>query len=178
MCIYQIGKRIKCGHYAATCQLVDSQQNIALFLLDTYLDKRYQMNKTDSNKGGYLHSDLRRKLNRDFDKDPEFDCIREQLVPFHNGDQVRIPVVEELFRINNWFEPFSVNQWPLQRERDPTELTTVKSNGMFTEGWLQNKCIGDKTSFACTEWNNADCGLGMIASFYYGVRPVFQLRMK
>lgn len=47
----QIGDRIQIGHYTATCQ--------ALFLLDQYLDKAMQMNKKNTNKGGYQESDLR-----------------------------------------------------------------------------------------------------------------------
>jgi hypothetical protein len=39
----KVGDRIRVGHYTATCQEITPKG--ALFLLDQYLDKAYQMNR-------------------------------------------------------------------------------------------------------------------------------------
>ena len=58
----QIGDRIQVGHYTATCQKLPGE-GLALFYLDQHLDKAMQMNKRNTNKGGYDASDLRKELN-------------------------------------------------------------------------------------------------------------------
>ena len=58
----QIGDRIEVGHYTATCQKLVGE-GLALFLLDQYLDKPMQMNRKNTNAGGYDGSDLRKELN-------------------------------------------------------------------------------------------------------------------
>ena len=59
----KIGDRIRVGHYTATCQ--DITPKGALFLFDQYLDRAYQMNRANTNKGGYPESDLRKALQSD-----------------------------------------------------------------------------------------------------------------
>ena len=46
----KVGDRIHVDHYTATCQEITPKG--ALFLLDQYLDKAYQMNPANTNEGG------------------------------------------------------------------------------------------------------------------------------
>lgn len=83
----QIGDRIEVGRYTATCQALPGE-GLALFLLDQYLDKAMQMNRKNTNVGGYAASDLRKELNtgKILDVFAPLD-----LVPFENGDLLRLP---------------------------------------------------------------------------------------
>ena len=90
----QIGDRIHVDHYTATCQEITPKG--ALFLMDQYLDKPMVMNRNNSNKGGYAESVLRKALQSE-DILKIFSCIREWMVPFDNGDLLRIPFAGELF---------------------------------------------------------------------------------
>ncbi|MCI6172651.1 MAG: hypothetical protein MR671_00080 [Clostridiales bacterium] len=112
----QIGDKIRVDHYMATCQTVTPQG--AIFLLDQYLDKAYQMNWKNTNKGGYDESDLRKALQSDEVLDI-FAGIRDYMVPFDNGDLLRIPFAGELFgdKLPEWCGPDGHEQWPLMRDR-------------------------------------------------------------
>jgi hypothetical protein len=90
-----IGDQIAIGHYTATCQKVSEEG--ALFFMDQYDDDPQRMNDENTNEGGYEKSDMRRRINseeslKDFPED-----IRSRLVPFENGDLIRIPTVCEMF---------------------------------------------------------------------------------
>jgi hypothetical protein len=114
----QIGDRIEVGHYTATCRKLVGE-GLALFLLDQYLDKSMQMNRKNTNVGGYNGSDLRKELNSGKILD-EFPPL--ELVPFENGDLLRLPFYGELFGHDDWYnsgavEPDNCEQWPLMKER-------------------------------------------------------------
>ncbi|MSS16125.1 hypothetical protein [Porcincola intestinalis] len=164
----EVGDRIHVAHYTATCQEITPKG--ALFLMDQYLDKRMPMNKKNTNKGGYAKSDLRRAL-QSVDVLKLFSGIREWMVPFDNGDLLRIPFAGELFdKLPSWCEPDDHEQWPLMRDR---RNRLASRCGEYEWGWLQNK---DKTSstFFCSVYNGGDVG-GWSASNFIGVRPVFQI---
>ena len=135
----QIGDRIHVDHYTATCQEITPKG--ALFLMDQYLDKPMVMNRNNSNKGGYEESDLRRALQSE-DVLKLFSGIREWMVPFDNGDLLRIPFVGEIFgdKLPEWCEPDGHEQWTLMRDR---QNRLALRYGDAEWGWLQNK---DKTS--------------------------------
>lgn len=90
----RIGDQIHVSHYTATCQEITSIA--AIFLLDQYLDKPMVMNRMDTNKGGYEESDLRETL-RSKEILDIFKDIRDYMVPFENGDLLRLPFASELF---------------------------------------------------------------------------------
>ena len=166
---YQIGDQIKAGKYTATCQKVTEQG--ALFLLDQYLDKPYQMNIKWTNKGGYEASELRKNLNADFAADPEFDGIRDALALFENGDLVRIPTVGEFFGKDDFYEMDDAEQWPLMKDR--RNRIAIREGETYEWGWLQNKVKESAARFAGV----GDCGNTAYygASRSYGVRPVLLL---
>lgn len=161
----KVGDQIKVGKYTATCQKVIDKG--AIFMLDQYLDKAYRMNsepisndKAFNFKGNiYMLSELRRELLKDFKVDPEFIDILDHIVPFYNGDIVRIPSVDEMFG----------GDWELMTVR---KNRIADRNGDDNEwGWLCNKNSDSFIFFDAV----TSCGTAFrdSASNYYGVRPVF-----
>lgn len=94
----KVGDQIRVGHYTATCQ--KATQDGWIFMLDQYLDEPMQMkNDEDTNDGGYEASDLRKRLNS-AEILAEFSGI--ELIPFRNGDLLRIPYYGEMFGHDDW----------------------------------------------------------------------------
>ena len=145
----QIGDQIRVGHYTATCQEITSIA--AIFLLDQYLDKPMVMNVVDTNNGGYEESDLRKALQSDEVLDI-FADIRDRMIPFENGDLLRIPFAGELFdKLPSWC---GKPEW----------------------GWLQNKRKDSATNFCFV--GSSGYADNLIASAILGVRPVFKISMR
>ena len=162
----KIGDRIQVGHYTATCQEITPKG--AIFLLDQYLDKAYPMNLNNTNKGGYAESDLRKALQSDEVLDI-FADIRDCMVPFKNGDLLRIPFAGELFdKLPSRCKPDGHEQWPLMQDR---RNRLASRRGDYEWGWLRNKVKSSSTYFCTVD------GLGYAgswnASLVFGVRPVF-----
>ena len=158
----QIGDQIQLGKYTATCQKVTDGK--ALFLLDQYLDKPYAMNATNTNKGGYGASDLRAEF-KNIILDPNFDSIRSFLVPFENGDFMRLPTVGEMFGHND------AQQWELMKDR--RNRIALREGDEYEWGWLQNEVKESAAHFALVPWDGCSGYLGAAASL--GVRPTLQL---
>lgn len=166
----QIGDRIQVGHYTATCQKLPGE-GLALFYLDQYLDKAMQMNKRNTNKGGYDASDLRKELNTGKILD-EFAPL--ELVPFENGDLLRLPFYGEMFGHDDWYnsgavEPDNCEQWPLMKER--ANRIAERKGESYEWGWLQNKYVRSATHFygVCDDGHAGCWGCGG----HLGVRPAF-----
>ena len=164
----KVGDRIHVDHYTATCQTVTPKG--ALFFLDQYLDEAFPMNWDDTNKGGYEKSDLRKALRSD-EVLNIFAGIRDYMVPFGNGDLLRIPFAGELFdKLPDWCEPDGHEQWPLMT--DAHNRTALRC-GDPEWGWLANTFRDTSTGFCyvsvyggASDW---------LASDAIGVRPVFQI---
>ena len=167
---FKIGDQIHVGHYTATCQEIT--QITAIFLLDQYLDKPMEMNAVDTNNGGYLESDLRKRLQSNEDIDV-FKGIRYRMVPFENGDLLRIPFAGEIFgaELPEWWEADNHKQWPLMEDR---RNRLASRQGKYEWGWLQNKVKTSSTEFCFIDAGGSD-GWHSIASVVLGVRPVFQI---
>ena len=163
----QIGDRIHIGHYTATCQEITPKG--ALFLLDQYLDEAYPMNRKNTNKGGYEESDLRETL-RSKEILDLFDDWGDRMVPFDNGDLLRIPFFGEIFGQGDaeYFEPGGCRQWGLMKDRK--NRIAFRQN-CWEWGWLQNKRKGSVTNFCIV--NDFGLAYGWSASNVLGVRPVF-----
>ena len=163
----QIGDRIHVDHYTATCQEITPKG--ALFLLDQYLDEAYPMNAEDTNRGGYPESDLRETL-RSKEILDIFKSIRDYMVPFENGDLLRIPFAGEMFgdRLSTWVEPDGHEQWPLMRDR---RNCIASRCGEYEWGWLQNKDITSSAYFCGVSGDGGAVSWG--ASGVFGVRPAF-----
>ena len=164
---FQIGDQISVGCYTATCQRVMVKGSI--FLMDQYLNKTYKMNFEDTNEGGYEKSDLRETLKSKEILDI-FKDIRNCMIPFSNGDLIRIPFASELFgdKLPEWCEPDGHKQWPLMQKRYNRQASRC---GEYEWSWLQNRDKSYSTDFCIVD------GLGCIsnwdASRFLKVRPVF-----
>jgi len=161
----QTGDQIRVGHYTATCQTVTPKG--ALFLLDQYLDEAYPMNRKNTNKGGYAESDLRETL-RSKEILDLFDDWGDRMVPFDNGDLLRIPYYGEMFENNDrddFVEPDSNEQWPLMQDR---RNRLASRCGEYEWGWINNKVKSSSTDFCLVD------GYGY--AYYWGAWSVFGVR--
>ena len=163
----QIGDRLHVGNYTATCQEIAPKG--ALFLLDQYLDKAYPMNRRNTNKGGYPESDLRKALQSD-EVFGIFAGIRDYMVPFDNGDLLRIPFAGEMFGDNlpSWVKPDGHEQWPLMKDAHNRAASRC---GDPEWGWLANTVRNTSANF-CYVNDDGNAG-GWGASGVIGVRPAF-----
>lgn len=170
----QIGDRIQVGHYTATCQKLP-EEGLALFFLDQYLDKAMQMNKKNTNAGGYDASDLRKELNSGKILD-EFAPL--ELVPFKNGDLLRLPFYGEMFGHDDWYnsgavEPDDCEQWPLMKER--ANRIAERKGESYEWGWLQNIRQGSAPYFCFVDHDGR--AYSWAASASVGVRPAFLIKL-
>lgn len=163
----KVGDRIHVDHYTATCQEITPKG--ALFLMDQYLDKPMAMNRNNSNQGGYEESDLRKTL-RSREVLDIFDDWRDRMVPFENGDLLRIPFAGELFgnKLPKWCEPDDHEQWPLMRD---SRNRLALCRGDYKWGWINNKRKSSSTNFCAVDSNGLAYQWG--ASSVFGVRPAF-----
>jgi len=164
----QIGDQIQLGKYTATCQKVTDVNSF--FLLFQYFDKLYAMNATNTNKGGYGASDLRAEF-KNIILDPNFDSIRSFLVPFKNGDFMRLPTVGEMFGHNDYYEMDDAQQWELMKDR--RNRIALREGDEYEWGWLQNDVKESAAYFAFVYWDGHSDYLG--AALSAGVRPALQL---
>lgn len=138
---FKVGDQIEVGKYTATCQKITRKG--ALFLLDQYLDEPFKMNRE----------------------------IRNMMVPFKNGDLLRIPYAEEFFGDIDAYEPSGKKQWPLMKDRK--NRIAIREGEPYEWGWLQNKVKSSAALFANVAGGGAtNC---YAASYARGVRPVFRL---
>ena len=165
---FKVGDQIQIGKYTATCQKVARKG--ALFLLDQYLDEPFKMNQENTNEGGYEASDLRKELQKNSVLEI-FDSVREMMVPFKNGDLLRIPYAEEFFGDVDSYEPSGKKQWPLMKDRK--NRIAIREGEPYEWGWLQNKLKSSGAFFATVGSLGATGYAG--ASCSGGVRPVFRL---
>lgn len=165
---FEVGDQIEVGKYTATCQKIDGEK--AVFLLDQYLDKAYSMNDTDTNRGGYRQSRLRNDI-KDADMDENFVSIREHLIPYDNGDLLRLATVDEMFGGNDCFDSDDSEQWELMKDR--RNRIADRKGEKYEWGWLQNIVKNSSAYFALVNYyGDAGCNS---ASSSFGVRPVFRL---
>lgn len=153
---------------------VNQESDGMLFCLVDCLADEYSMNDTNTNEGGYEYSDLRKELNTEIIARFPAD-IKAMMVPFKNGDFLRLPTEKEIFG-ENWYgehESSHVQQWKPMRQRR-NRIAFQGKNGSWEWYWLQNKCRDSAAGFACVaSGGNADY---TNASYSYGVRLVFKLK--
>lgn len=167
---FRVGDQIAVGNYTtATCQKATKKK--ALFCMDQYLDSIHQMNATDTNSGGWEDSYLRSEILVSAKIWELFNDVLGDMVPFKNGDMLRIPYAEELFGPLDHVEPSKKKQWPLMKERK-NRIAFYHDNSEW--GWLANRMKDSTTRFAGVDINgNAD---DHCASYSFGVRLVFGLK--
>lgn len=153
----------------------DKHGNLCMvFMLLDCLKEECRMNRDDTNDGGYEESHLRDQLATKYlEKFPA--ALRLNMVPFENGDLLRIPTEREIFGRNIYGEEETntVEQFePMKKRRNRMAFDGL--NGETQAYWLQNKRVRSATSFCSVNGNG-------IASCYYaslsgGVRPLYRIR--
>ena len=134
----------------------------------------YSMNEQNTNEGGWDASDLRKKLNGEvLDRFPR--KIRKLLLPFENGDLLRLPTEKEIFGSNpcGEDESKSVSQWKPMKQRK-NRIASQGLNGGWEWYWLQNR-VQNSAAFFANANHNGDCASNG-ASHEAGVRPVAKIK--
>lgn len=153
----------------------DKHGNLCMvFMLLDCLKEECRMNRDDTNDGGYEESHLRDQLATKYlEKFPA--ALRLNMVPFENGDLLRIPTEREIFGRNIYGEeePNTVEQFePMKKRRNRMAFDGL--NGETQAYWLQNKRVGSATIF-CSVSTNGGANFDY-ASYSFGVRPLYRIR--
>lgn len=153
----------------------DKHGNLCMvFMLLDCLKEECRMNRDDTNDGGYEESHLRDQLATKYlEKFPA--ALRLNMVPFENGDLLRIPTEREIFGRNIYGEeePNTVEQFePMKKRRNRMAFDGL--NGETQAYWLQNKRVGSATTF-CLVSHGGFANTGY-ASNSLGVRPLYRIR--
>lgn len=153
----------------------DKHGNLCMvFMLLDCLKEECRMNRDDTNDGGYEESHLRDQLATKYlEKFPA--ALRLNMVPFENGDLLRIPTEREIFGRNIYGEeePDTVEQFePMKKRRNRMAFDGL--NGETQAYWLQNKRVRSATSF-CSVSNYGGASY-FNAAYSYGVRPLYRIR--
>lgn len=153
----------------------DKHGNLCMvFMLLDCLKEECRMNRDDTNDGWYEESYLREQLRTEYlERFPA--SLRLNMVPFENGDLLRIPTEREIFGENRYGEeePDTVEQFEAMKKRR-NRMALDGSNGETQAYWLQNKRVRSATAFCCvafTGFANSD-----YASHSLGVRPLYRIR--
>lgn len=153
----------------------DKHGNLCMvFMLLDCLKEECRMNRDDTNDGGYEESHLRDQLATKYlEKFPA--ALRLNMVPFENGDLLRIPTEREIFGRNIYGEeePNTVEQFePMKKRRNRMAFDGL--NGETQAYWLQNKRVRSATLFCFVYDNGFATTYG--ASISFGVRPLYRIR--
>ena len=145
-----------------------------LCLLVDCLPKAYRMNRENTNTGGYCASELRDHMTSDilalFPAE-----LRDRMIPFANGDLLRLPTEKEIFGCNEYGKagPESVRQFePMKSRRN--RIAFRGKDESFEWYWLENEVEDSAAHFAGVNYNgDANCDS---AGNALGVRPAFKIR--
>ena len=153
----------------------DKHGNLCMvFMLLDCLKEECRMNRDDTNDGGYEESHLRDQLATKYlEKFPA--ALRLNMVPFENGDLLRIPTEREIFGRNIYGEEETntVEQFePMKKRRNRMAFDGL--NGETQAYWLQNKRVRSATHFCGV--NYSGYAATNSASYSNGVRPLYRIR--
>ena len=153
----------------------DKHGNLCMvFMLLDCLKEECRMNRDDTNDGGYEEFHLRDQLATKYlEKFPA--ALRLNMVPFENGDLLRIPTEREIFGRNIYGEeePNTVEQFePMKKRRN--RMASDGLNGETQAYWLQNKRVGSATTFCLVDSDGS--ANSYYASYSGGVRPLYRIR--
>ena len=156
---------------------VKNEDDGTIFCAVDCLATEYAMNAKNTNEGGYEASDLRKKLNGEIIT--RFPAeLRERMMPFENGDLLRIPTEKEIFGVNKYGEeePEAVKQWePMKLRRN--RIAFQGHNGAWEWYWLQNR-LRDPVSASFFAYVDCygHCNYDGASHPWVGVRPAFKIR--
>ena len=174
----QIGDRIRFemadGEPVEAMAVKELEDGSGLFIFTDCLRTEYRLHKRGKYPG-WEKCELREKLNGEIlERLPE--DLKARLVPFENGDLLRIPTEREIFGENPYGEPEpeSVEQFELMKDRRWRIAFQGYGSGAWEWYWLQNRSVCSATT-ACGVSNNGNA-YDYGASNSFGVRPLFQYR--
>lgn len=155
---------------------VKQERDSMVFCLLDCLRREYPMNVEDDRCCNYAATDLRMKLNGGIlGRFP--DGIRKKMIVFENGDYLRLPTGKEIWGCDalSEIETDDTGQWePMKKYRNRI-ASQGKGSDCLEWYWLQDsKDSTCPTAFDCVD--NDGFRYWSLASFYYGVRPVFKLK--
>ena len=147
--------------------------NGMIFLSVDCLQNVRRMYERGHEINGYEHSDLRQWLVTDLiNKFPAE--IRDHMIPFENGDLLRIPTEKEVFGTNEYSrepEP-DVEQWePMKQRRNRIGFQGIEGDWQYW--WLRD--VVSAADFALVDGDGY--ALHYDASHAYGVRPAFKIKI-
>lgn len=165
----QVGDRIEVSfsgekHYATAIQQKDDTM---LFLTDDYLDDPMRMNPTDTTEEGWEESELRKRL-QDIAENTD---IKDQLIPFENGDLLTLLSIQEMFGINEHFNKCSGQ---IEWLKDRRHRIANRKGEPYEWGWLRS--VVSASNFAGVGGSGGANDNG--ASYADGVRPAFQIEIR
>ena len=153
----------------------DKHGNLCMvFILLDCLKEECRMNRDDTNDGGYEESYLREQLRTEYlERFPA--SLRLNMVPFENGDLLRIPTEREVFGENRYGEeePDTVEQFEAMKKRR-NRMALDGSNGGTQAYWLQNKRVWSAAPFYIVDGSGYASTYS--ASLSFGVRPLYRIR--
>lgn len=153
----------------------DKHGNLCMvFMLLDCLKEECRMNRDDTNDGGYEESYLREQLRTKYlERFPA--SLRLNMVPFENGDLLRIPTEREVFGENRYGEeePDTVEQFEAMKKRR-NRMALDGSNGETQAYWLQNKRVRSATYFCRVNYYGRASSNN--ASNSFGIRPLYRIR--
>ena len=155
--------------------LEDGGDAATLMFVDCLKDE-YPLKNDGDYSGGYESSDLRKALNGEILKRfPEEIC--SHMVPFDNGDMLRIPTEREIFGENKYgeIEPNTVRQFEAMKLRR-NRIAFQGLNGDWEWYWLQNKVRGVRSATCACYVGYYGAAANYSASSSFGVRPLFKYR--
>lgn len=158
-------------HAMAMQQEVDGM----IFCLVDCLPGEYPMNSTSTNEGGYEESDLRKKLNGEILNLFPVE-LTDMMIPFDNGDLLRLPTEKEILGENyhGEYESPCVKQWkPMKKRRNRMAFDGSKNENLQWY-WLMNKVRESAAAFSHVVGDGSASGFG--ASYSRGVRPAFKIK--
>ncbi len=155
--------------------LEDDGDAATLIFVDCLKDE-YPLKEDGDYSEGYESSDLRKALNGEILKrfPPE---IRSHMVPFNNGDMLKIPTEREIFGENKYgeVEPATVHQFEAMKLRR-NRIAFQGVNGTWEWYWLQNRRRSVYSASDAALVNSDGAANHTGASTSNGVRPLFKYR--
>ena len=159
------------GGEQAEAIAIRKEENGMLFIFTDCLRKEHRLHRPGKYPG-WEESELRGVLNGEIlQRFPE--RLRRSMVPFENGDLLRIPTEREIFGENEYGEeePESVQQFECMKNRRNRIAFQGYNSNIWEFYWLQNRGVDSASNAAYVSWNGY--ANGRDASYVLGVSPLF-----
>lgn len=160
----------------AQAMAMKREENGMIFCFVDCLPGSRKMNGRATNMGGYECSDLCKELNSEILRLFPTE-LKSMMIPFENGDLLRLPTEKEIFGTNVYgeCENFDVEQWkPMKKRRNRMAFDGSRAEN-FQCYWLANERRNSSTDFAYVA--RGGYAYSSYASHSCGVRSAFILNL-